>query len=106
MIVHDTNQSVATLRQQSLPWHTALARQAATFRLVFQHHTLYSSGPSFNQAPTPALRELLAPLYTATGVDVVFAGHEHLYERTRPIGGVVYLTTGAGGAELYPRTRP
>ena len=45
MIVHDTNQSIATLRQQSLPWHTALARQAPTFRLVFQHHTLYSSGP-------------------------------------------------------------
>ena len=51
MIVHDTNQSVATLRQQSLPWHSALARQAATFRLVFQHHTLYSSGPSFDQTP-------------------------------------------------------
>ena len=28
------------------------------------------------------------------------AGHEHLYERTHPIGGVVYLTTGAGGAGL------
>jgi hypothetical protein len=103
MIVHDTNQSVATLRQLSLPWHTALARQAATFRLVFQHHTLYASGPNATEPPTPALRELLAPLYTATGVDVVFAGHEHFYERTRPIGGVVYVTTGAGGAALYPR---
>ena len=32
-----------------------------------------------------------------------FNGHDHLYERTRPIGGVVYVTTGAGGAELYAR---
>ena len=49
------------------------------------------------------MRTLLAPLYTSTGVDVVFNGHDHLYERTRPIGGVIYVTTGAGGAELYPR---
>ena len=103
MIVHDTNQSPTTLRAQSVPWHTETTRRAATFRLVFQHHSMYSSGPNYSQAPSPALRTLLAPLYTATGVDVVFNGHDHLYERTRPIGGVVYVTTGAGGAELYPR---
>ena len=104
MIVHDTNQSAATLRARSVPWHTETTRQAATFRFVFQHHTMYSSGPNFSQAPSPGLRSLLAPLYTATGIDVVFNGHDHLYERTRPIGGVVYVTTGAGGAGLYART--
>ena len=103
MIVHDTNQSTATLRTQSVPWHTETTRRPATFRLVFQHHTMYSSGPNYSQPPAGALRTLLAPLYTSTGVDVVFNGHDHLYERTRPIGGVIYVTTGAGGAELYPR---
>jgi hypothetical protein len=49
------------------------------------------------------LRELLAPFYSANGVDLVFNGHDHFYERTRPIGGVTYVTSGAGGAELYAR---
>jgi hypothetical protein len=103
MIVHDTNQSAATLRDLSVPWHTGVARRPATFRLVFQHHAMYSSGPAHLQPPAEALRALLTPVYTATGVDVVFNGHDHLYERTRPIGGVVYVTTGAGGATLYER---
>jgi hypothetical protein len=103
MIVHDTNQTAARLRELSVPWHTEVARRPANFRFVFQHNNLYSSGPNYQQPPAGALRSLLAPLYTATGVDIVFNGHDHLYERTKPIGGVIYVTTGAGGAELYPR---
>jgi predicted phosphodiesterase len=103
MIAHDTNQSAATLRDQSVPWHTEVARQTATFRFVFQHHAMYSSGPAYQEYPAVALRSLLAPVYAATGVDVVFNGHDHLYERTKPVNGVVYVTTGAGGANLYPR---
>ncbi len=48
---------------------------------------------------------------TTYGVDVVFNGHDHHYERTCPIldgtcttpqdGGVVYYVTGGGGAPLY-----
>jgi hypothetical protein len=103
MIVHDTNQSPATLGAESVPWHVEVAAPPAAFRFVFQHNTVFSSGPNGALYPTDALRDLLAPLYTRTDVDVVFNGHDHLYERTRPIGGVVYVTTGAGGAELYPR---
>jgi len=103
VIAHDTNQFAPVLRQHALPWHTEVARRQATFRIVVQHHSLFTSGPNFMESPVPELRQLLAPLYTATGVDLVLAGHDHFYERTRPIGGVVYVTTGAGGASLYPR---
>jgi hypothetical protein len=103
LIVHDTNQPPARLRELSVPWQIEIAHQPATFRFVFQHHAMYSSGPAFEDTVCAALRALLPPVYTATGVDVVFNGHDHLYERTTPIGGVVYVTTGAGGAELYPR---
>ena len=102
-IVHNTSQSVATLRGESVPWHAEVARRPATFRLVFQHHSMYSSGPGYERHPAGALRSMLAPLYVATGVDVVFNGHDHFYERTAPIRGVVYVTTGAGGSELYER---
>jgi predicted MPP superfamily phosphohydrolase len=103
LIVHDSNLSATQLRQQSIPWHNEVVRRGATFRLVFHHHTVYSSGPNSLLEPTPQLRALLGPVYSASGVDLVFNGHEHLYERTRPVGGVVYVTTGAGGAPLYPR---
>jgi hypothetical protein len=103
MIVHDTNQSVATLRSLSMPWHAEVALRPATFRLVFQHHPMYSSGPGSDLHLARAMRTLVAPVYAATGVDVVFNGHDHFYERTAPIRGIVYVTTGAGGAELYER---
>jgi hypothetical protein len=102
VIVHDTNQSVPSLLEEAVPWHREVARRPAAFRLVFQHHPLYGSGPNAARFPTGPLRDVLGPLYTQTGVDVVFNGHDHLYERTKPIGGVVYVTTGAGGAALYP----
>lgn len=34
------------------------------------------------------------------GVDVVFSGHDHVYERLSPQQGVSYFVTGAGGQEV------
>jgi hypothetical protein len=51
----------------------------------------------------------LVPLFDAHGVDIVFMGHDHHYERTVPLRGdaevplgegTVYMTTGGGGASL------
>jgi len=30
----------------------------------------------------------------------VMSGHEHNYERTRPVNGIVYIVTGGGGSPL------
>ena len=43
------------------------------------------------------LRKALDPLFTRYRVQVVFAGHDHVYERTIPQQGVQYFITGAGG---------
>ena len=51
------------------------------------HHPMYSSGE--RHGPKTALRRALEPLFVKYGVDVVFAGHEHFYERMRPQGGIV-----------------
>lgn len=61
------------------------------------------------------MKQAFATVFEDCGVDVVFCGHNHLYERTAPMKadkmvadgeGVVYITTGAGGAHRYPETVP
>ena len=45
-----------------------------------------------------------APLLAAGHVDVLFCGHDHIYERgvgSTPTGKLTYVVTGGGGAPLY-----
>lgn len=82
-----------------------LARQGPwTWTFVFHHHPPYSGGSHGSQYQ---IRYLVAPHYEQYGVDAVFTGHDHNYERTRPIKdfnaagrGVVYYVSGGAGAGL------
>jgi hypothetical protein len=40
----------------------------------------------------------LEPLFVKYGVQVVFAGHDHVYERVKPQKGIYYFTEGASGS--------
>ena len=40
---------------------------------------------------------MLEPLFVKNDVSVVFAGHDHFYERIKPQQGIVYFVTGSGG---------
>ncbi len=84
-----------------------LASSSARWKIVFLHIGPYSSGMHGGSAE---LAEWIAPLFEKHGVDVVFAGHDHSYERTAPIvrgrrsaQGPVYVTCGIGGAALRRR---
>ena len=44
-----------------------------------------------------ALRVALEPLLVKHGVDVVFAGHDHIYERIKPQKGIAYFVSGSAG---------
>ena len=46
------------------------------------------------------VRQTLTPLFEQHGVDVVFNGHRHNYERSE-VNGVTYVVTGGGGAPLH-----
>jgi hypothetical protein len=41
---------------------------------------------------------MLEPLFIKYGVQVVFAGHEHVYERIKLQNGICYFTEGASGS--------
>jgi predicted phosphodiesterase len=65
------------------------------WKICYFHHPLYSSGKF--HGPATDLRKVLEPLFVKYGVDVVFAGHEHVYERVLPQQGIYYFTEGASG---------
>jgi predicted phosphodiesterase len=65
---------------------------------VFLHSPPYSSG---DHGSDLAVRDAWCPIFEDHGVDIVFCGHDHDYERTVQINGVVYIVTGGGGAPLY-----
>jgi predicted phosphodiesterase len=73
--------------------------QGATFRIVFLHHPPYTS--LGGHASDMNVRAVLSPLFEQNGVDIVFAGHNHFYERSVPVNGTVYIVAGAAGAPLY-----
>lgn len=71
--------------------------QAATeaWKIPYFHHPLYSSGE--RHGSDDGLRRVLEPLFVKHNVNVVFAGHDHFYERVLPQQGIVYFVTGSGG---------
>jgi predicted phosphodiesterase len=70
-----------------------LAGSTSQWKIVLLHHPLYSSG---RHGSTVGARERLEPILTRHHVDLVLAGHDHHYERTRPQDGVTYLVSGGG----------
>jgi predicted phosphodiesterase len=78
-----------------------LAATDKPWKFVFYHQAMYSSGPHGHESWVNAARARLTPIFEQNGVDIVFNGHDHDYERTQPIHGVVYIVSGGGGGQLY-----
>jgi tetratricopeptide (TPR) repeat protein len=89
-----------------------LAASRADWKIVFFHHPPFTASMRYYTADRLARQRLLHPILEKYDVDLVFSGHDHNYERTRPIvsrGGrqpVTYVVCGNGGAKMrYIRTR-
>ena len=74
-----------------------LAGAGEDWKICFFHHPIYSSGGRHGSEID--LRAQLEPILIKHGVQVVFAGHEHFYERLKPQKGIYYFVNG-GGAKL------
>jgi len=70
-----------------------LAASTARWRVVYLHHAPYSSGPHQSTV------EMRWP-FRDWGATIVFAGHDHDYERLE-VDGLPYVVTGLGGADPY-----
>ncbi len=78
---------------QQLEWlEKELAGSGSDWKIAFFHHPPYASG---RHGSDEILRGQLEPLFVKHGVNVVFTGHEHFYERIKPQKGVQYFVSGS-----------
>jgi 3',5'-cyclic AMP phosphodiesterase CpdA len=80
--------------QTQLDWlEKELTASQATWKIVFAHHPVYSSG---RHGSNENLIKTLTPLFQKYNVQLYVNGHDHNYERTKSINGTTYVTCGAG----------
>ena len=65
------------------------------WKICYFHHPLYSDGGRHGSEVD--LRVILEPLFIKYGVNVVYSGHDHVYERLKPQKGIYYFVSGAAG---------
>ena len=81
---------------QQLTWlEQNLRSSKAQWKICFFHHPLYNEGKM--HGPDLDLRNQLLPLLKSYGVNAVFSGHEHAYQRLKPVDNIYYFVQGDSG---------
>ncbi|MFN7988931.1 MAG: metallophosphoesterase [Thermoanaerobaculia bacterium] len=101
LVALDTNEPIDAKSEQGL-WLEETLRSlhrdpGILFRVVAMHWGPYETGSG--HGPNLDARDALVPLFERYGVDVVFSGHDHAYERSQ-VSGIRYVMTGGGGGSV------
>ena len=89
---------------QQLSWvEDKLKGSSAKWKIAYFHHPLYTCAKF--HGPDVDLRNQLMPLFTKYGVNVVWSGHEHVYERIKPQQGIYFFLDGNSGQLRYHNLR-
>jgi hypothetical protein len=89
---------------QQLSWlEGKLKGSDAKWKIAFFHHPLYTCAKY--HGPDIDLRNQLMPLFTKYGVNAVWSGHEHVYERIKPQQGIYFFLEGDSGQLRYHNIR-
>ena len=93
------------MKPEQLAWiEQQLQSGDSAWKICFFHHALYSDGKY--HGPDPDLRARIEPLFVKYGVDAVFSGHDHVYERIKPQLGIYYFVVGNSGALRSRNLKP
>jgi hypothetical protein len=74
---------------------TTLGQAREDWKICYFHHPLYSNADRHGSSMD--LRVLLEPIFVKHNVNVVFQGHDHVYERLKAQNGIYYFVSGAAG---------
>jgi 3',5'-cyclic AMP phosphodiesterase CpdA len=98
-IVLDTESalSVASSQYQWLQSELSSSVSSTDFTIVTFHYPLYSTGQ--HGSDDKHIAADLLPLFEQYGIDAVFNGHDHDYERST-VNGIRFIVSGGGGAPL------
>ena len=111
----DSNRDLSPQGEQYQWLEEQLQNSTATWKFACHHHPTFTSdeddyGNTYegDSAMGDSNVQNLVPLYEKYGVDVVFFGHLHTYERSWPLKegevnpeeGVIHVQTGGGGGNL------
>ena len=78
-------------------WFDEKSRESnAEWKIAFLHHPVYTSGRYTLAAR--GIRFALESAFANGGIDVVFSGHEHIYQRAELQNGILYFVTGGAGS--------
>jgi hypothetical protein len=100
-VVLDTTQMDA----KQVAWVDAELQAAREdWKICYFHHPLYSNAARHGSSVD--LRVILEPIFVKHGVNVVFSGHDHVYERLNPQKGIFYFVSGAAGQLRRGNMRP
>lgn len=101
-VVLDSNADTSTTSEQ-YEWLASDLEEKASqkeFIVATFHHPPFTVG---KHSEASALQATIVPLFEEHGVDIVFNGHDHNYQRNF-VNNIYYIVTGGGGAPLYEQT--
>lgn len=82
-----------------------LKEAASRFKIAVFHHAIFSTNPVGARMDEGSRRyKEWGKIFEDGGVKLLLMGHNHNYQRAEH-NGITYITTGGGGAPLYPVTK-
>lgn len=96
IVVVDSNRVDNAEQTRWLRGVLADEQPAGTWTIVAMHHAPYSAG---HHGSDKRIQRRWVPMFVQADIPIVFAGHDHDYQRSRPQNGVTYVVSG-GAAKL------
>lgn len=105
-IVLDSNTRYRANEEQKAWLKKDLAESRSPFKIAVYHHPAFSSSiVKVRQRESDLMYRAWGALFEEGGLRLAIQGHNHNYQRAEK-NGVTYVTSGGGGAPLYPVVAP